>query len=118
MVSVIAFLELIQIVLNFIIGPGWIIIWIMNVPILLTYFLWFKIKGVDFSPRRALNLGGWSLMEMVPIFNAFPCWTFAVIRIIRSSWAEENAERAAQTEAVAAKIGPSTRTEEEFKKAA
>jgi hypothetical protein len=89
MVSIIAFLELIQILLNFLPGPGWIVIWLMDVLIWLTYFLWFKIKGVGFSSKRALNLGGSFLIEMIPIIDALPGWTLAVILMIRSSWKED-----------------------------
>lgn len=89
MVSIIAFLELIQILLNFLPGPGWIVIWFINVIIWLTHLFWFKIKGVKYSSKRALNLGGSFLLEMIPIIDVLPWWTINTILTIRSSWKED-----------------------------
>ncbi len=56
----------------------------------LTFYLWMKIKGIDFaSPKRSLSLGGGFIFELIPILNALPGWTLAVILIIGSMRAEE-----------------------------
>lgn len=89
MVSTALFFDLIGLLLNFIPFIGWIIIWILNVIIWLILFFWFKIKGVKYSSKRALNLGGGLLLEMIPILDALPAWTLAVILMIRSSWKED-----------------------------
>lgn len=90
MVGVALFIDLIVILLNFIPGPGWIIIWLVNVIVWSTFYIWFKVKGVSFSTsRRALSLGGGLLIEMIPIIDILPAWTMAVVLIIRSSWKED-----------------------------
>src|SRR5262245_104197 len=56
----------------------------------LTFYVWFKGLGVDFAkPKRAIGLWGAGISEMIPILNALPAWTGAVIYIIGTTKLEE-----------------------------
>ncbi|NQV87935.1 MAG: hypothetical protein HQ402_00060 [Parcubacteria group bacterium] len=55
----------------------------------LTFFVWFKMNGVSFAnPKRALSLNGGFILKLIPILNALPAWTLAVVLIIGSMKAE------------------------------
>jgi len=52
----------------------------------LTFYLWFKINGVDFvNPKRAGYLGGGFLIELIPFLNILPAWTLTVILLVSNS---------------------------------
>lgn len=52
----------------------------------LTFYIWFKTKGVTFNTsKRMLSLGGGFLIELIPILNALPAWTLSVVIIIGST---------------------------------
>ena len=56
----------------------------------LTFWFWFKIHGVSFmNPKRAMALNGGLLIELIPIVNALPAWTLAVVIIFVTTKAEE-----------------------------
>lgn len=94
MLCVAVCIDSVQFALNFLLIIGWIIIWMMNVLAWLTFYLWFKIKGVNFSnPKRGLSLFGGFLIELIPVINALPAWTMAVVLIAGSSRAEELAAK-------------------------
>jgi len=55
----------------------------------LVFYVWFKMNGVSFAnPKRALSLNGGFILELIPILNALPAWTLAVVLIIGSMKAE------------------------------
>lgn len=57
----------------------------------LSFYIWFKIKGVSFSkPTRSITLFGAGITEMVPILNALPAWTLAVLILIATTKAEDS----------------------------
>lgn len=46
-----------------------------------TFWLWFKIHGIDIgftSPKRLLTMSTGSLIEIIPVISALPGWTAAV----------------------------------------
>lgn len=56
----------------------------------LSFYIWFKIKGVSFSkPSRSITLFGAGITEMVPLLNALPAWTLAVLILIATTKAED-----------------------------
>lgn len=60
----------------------------------LTFYVWFKLNGISFvSPKRALALNGGFLLEIIPVLNALPAWTAAVVIIFLSTRAEELLEK-------------------------
>lgn len=72
----------------------------------LTFYTWFKIKGVNFSsPKRALAFNGGFLIELIPVLNALPAWTAAVLIIIGSMRVEE---KLAEISPMAAKMAQAT----------
>lgn len=89
MVCVAGFIDLIQFLLNFIPLVGWVIIWIINAIVWLTFYIWFRARGINFNSKKSTNLAGAFVLEFIPIVDALPAWTFAVIRIIALTWAEE-----------------------------
>lgn len=119
MVCAAFFIDIIQFLLNFIPGPGWIIIWIIDAIVWLTFYVWFRSRGVTFSSsRKSLSLGVGFVLELIPFINALPAWTLANIMVISTTWAEEKAVRLTGSSDVIAKIGPSSSIKERFKKAA
>lgn len=45
----------------------------------MTFWLWFKLKGVNFgTARRAASMTAGFLIELIPIINILPAWTLAV----------------------------------------
>lgn len=56
----------------------------------LTFWLWFKMKGVDFSGTKKMTAGmGTILIEAIPLFNVVPAWTFSTFLIINVTRAED-----------------------------
>ncbi len=57
--------------------------WILDIWAWLTFYIWFKIKGVGFAnPKRAVSLNGGFIIELIPAVNALPVWTAAVIILV------------------------------------
>ncbi len=50
----------------------------------LTFYIWFKIRGVNFldSMGRSITLALCSLCESIPIINTIPAWTIGAIVLI------------------------------------
>jgi hypothetical protein len=77
------FFDLLQIILDLIPFVGWIISPLVGFIGSFTFFLWFKTKGVQFNKlKNAAALGGSFVFELVPILNALPAQTGAVLWII------------------------------------
>jgi hypothetical protein len=65
------------------IGIGFFINWILDIWAWLTFYIWFKLKGVSFAnPKRALCLNGGFLLELIPLFDELPIWTASVIIMV------------------------------------
>lgn len=84
--------------LHFIPAVGNILAWItstlLSIVTWLTFFIWFKIKGIDFTSgkqatKRLLAFAGGFLAELIPVIDALPAWTFSIIFIYVSTVAEE-----------------------------
>ena len=59
--------------------------WIFSIFPLMTFWLWFKIRGMNFmTPKRALTLPGAYIIEALPFINILPGWTAAVLILIYS----------------------------------
>jgi len=75
MVSVALFYDALQVLLA-LVFMGWII----SILALLTFYLWFKMRGLNFvRPKRAALLGGGFIIELIPLINILPAWTFAIV---------------------------------------
>jgi len=62
---------------------GWIIVSILSVGVALIFYTWFKLNGISFVKGKtallrvtALSVG--TFIEVFPLFNSVPAWTFAV----------------------------------------
>lgn len=96
----------------------------------LTFWFWFKIHGVSFmNPKRALALNGGLLIELIPVINALPAWTLAVVIIFITTKAEEEIAKtlgrvggvmkvAGKMANVASKIAPNPALRQGLKKVA
>ncbi len=82
MIAVALLYDAVQAFLDFIL-IGLAINWILDIWAWLTFFIWFKLKGVSFTnPKRAVSLNGGFILELIPAVNALPIWTAAVIILI------------------------------------
>jgi hypothetical protein len=62
---------------------GLVVNWILDIWAWLTFFIWFKLRGVSFAnPKRAISLNGGFIAELIPAVNALPIWTAAVIIMV------------------------------------
>lgn len=56
----------------------------------LTFWLWFRMKGVDFnSSRKFVTSLSATLVEVVPVVNVIPAWTLATFLIVQEVRAED-----------------------------
>lgn len=84
------FFDILQIILDLIPFVGWIISPLVGLIGSFTFFLWFKMKGVQFNKlKNAAALGGSFVFELVPILNALPTQTGAVLWIISKEKAKK-----------------------------
>ena len=75
-------------------GFGFLVTWIISIWAWLTFYLWFKLKGVNFMQgKNALKLVGGGVIEIVPIpfVSALPAWTAVVVMLIitNAPWAKK-----------------------------
>lgn len=97
MLTLAGIVDLIQFAIGFldVIFIGTPINWLLIPFIWLTFYIWFKIKGVSFvKPKRGLLMGAAPLIEMIPLINMLPAWTLAVVLIVGSERAEELLQKA------------------------
>ena len=76
MIGVALFFDFLQFILGFV-YMGWLV----GIFAGLTFWLWFKMKGISFmKPKRFAAFGGASLLEIIPIpfVASLPAWTAAV----------------------------------------
>lgn len=86
MVAVALFFDGIQFgadLLNFIPFVGFILAWTITSGVSifawLTFFLWFKLKGVKFDSKVVATTTGAFFIEMIPVLNALPAWTLSIV---------------------------------------
>lgn len=81
MVSVALFFDVLQWLLAFIFMG-----WLVSIFALLTFYTWFKMRGMNFvRPKRAALLGGGFIIELIPIINILPAWTLAIVLLALDS---------------------------------
>ena len=73
----------VQFLINLIPLVGWLFVSILSVGVALMFWTWFKLNGVSFIKGKtallrvtALSVG--TFLEVFPLFNSVPAWTFAV----------------------------------------
>lgn len=75
MISVALFYDALQWLL------GWIFMgWLASIFAGLTFYTWFKIRGMSFvKPKRFLTFGGSFLIELIPVVgDILPTWTASI----------------------------------------
>ncbi|MFA6273236.1 MAG: hypothetical protein WC673_01965 [Candidatus Paceibacterota bacterium] len=78
MLAIAGFIDLVQIIAGlFVIGI--VVNTLLDIFIWITFYIWFKIYGVNFiSVRRGLPFVGAGLVEIIPALNVLPAWTVAI----------------------------------------
>lgn len=116
MVGVAIFFDLIQIILT-LLAVGIVADSLITVVAGLTFFLWFKLKGVQFNnSKKILTAGGSFLVEAIPVLNVIPTWTISVILtalgekipIVKTATQMASGKTASPTKTIAGKVGPTT----------
>jgi len=67
---------------------GWIFMgWLVSIFAGLTFYTWFKIRGMSFmKPKRFLSFGGSFIVELIPgIGDILPTWTASIIYLALDS---------------------------------
>ncbi len=89
MIVVAVFFDVLQMILTWLV-IGALFSWAVTIFGTLVFYLWFKQHGVNFvTSRRLGTVLGIGIIELVPIVNALPGWTIAVILNILYSRNEE-----------------------------
>lgn len=71
-------------------GFGWTVNWIITIWATLTFWFWFKLRGVSFiNPKQALFGGTSIVIKFIPWLDALPAWTALVITTIINTRAED-----------------------------
>ncbi|MEX0919412.1 MAG: hypothetical protein WDZ64_01525 [Parcubacteria group bacterium] len=74
MISTAFFFDVLQWLLTFIFMG-----WLVSVFAFLTFYVWFKMYGMNFmTPKRFGAMGGGFIIELIPVLNVIPAWTFVV----------------------------------------
>lgn len=82
MVAVALFYDVLQWLL------GWILMgWLASIFAGLTFYVWFKMKGMSFmKPKRFAAFGGSFIIELIPIVgDILPTWTAAIVYLALDS---------------------------------
>ncbi len=82
MVSVAFFYDALQWLL------GWIFMgWLVTIFAGLTFYVWFKSKGMSFmKPKRFAAFGGSFIVEFIPVIgDILPAWTAAIVYLALDS---------------------------------
>ena len=78
MLAIAVFIDLVQILADLLV-VGVVVNTILDIFVWLTFYVWFKIYGVNFiSIRRGLPFVGAGLAELIPALNVLPAWTVAI----------------------------------------
>lgn len=57
--------------------------WIVSPIAFLTFYLWFKLRGIKFATaKRSGVMGVGFILELIPLLNTLPAWTLSVILVI------------------------------------
>src|SRR3989344_7047797 len=75
MIVVALFYDALQALLTFILMG-----WLVGIFAGLTFYVWFKMKGLNFvTPKRIGTFSGAFIIEVIPFLSALPAWTAAVV---------------------------------------
>jgi hypothetical protein len=93
MVCVALFFDLVQFLLDLfhgipVVGNAFAIVAtaLLSVFAFLVFWFWFFMHGIRFNTaKRLLSMGGGFIFELIPILNALPAWTLAVIVVITTT---------------------------------
>lgn len=78
MVGLAIFYDALQALLN-LIFMGWLV----TILAFLSFWLWFKIKGISFMTAKRMSIiGGGALIEAIPMLDTLPGWTGMVTLIV------------------------------------
>lgn len=78
MVGTAVFFDVLQWLLAFILMD-----WLAGFFAFLTFYVWFKIYGMNFmTPKRVATMGTALIIEVIPVLAALPAWTGAVAILI------------------------------------
>lgn len=102
MIGVATIYDALQAFLTFII-IGFLVNWIITIWAWLTFYFWFKFRGVSFLGTKSVSLNGGALIELIPGLNALPAWTAAVIILIIMTRSEDVLNQISPTTANALK---------------
>lgn len=62
---------------------GFAVNWLINILAWLTFFVWFKFKGVSFmNLKRSVIFNGGFFLELIPLVAELPLWTATIIIMI------------------------------------
>ena len=67
---------------------GWIFMgWLVTIFAGLTFYVWFKTKGMSFmKPKRFATFGGSFIIELIPVVgDILPTWTAAIVYLALDS---------------------------------
>lgn len=81
MVFLAVVIDLAQIILDFIL-IGLVVNRLIDILVLILYFVWFRANKVSFTKMRALIFFGLGFVEFLPALDAFPLWTIDIIAVI------------------------------------
>ena len=84
---IVAFIyDMIQATLQLLPILGQILASLISIFAFLTFYVWFKVKGLNFSTvKRSMYLFGGLAIEIIPIVNALPTWTLSVTLLALNS---------------------------------
>lgn len=86
MIAVALFYDAIQAFINLIPFLGQILSSLIGLFAFLTFYLWFKLKGLNFATaKRAGYLGGGFMIELLPLVNMLPAWTLTITLLAMDS---------------------------------
>ncbi|MES2060076.1 MAG: hypothetical protein V4438_03535 [Patescibacteria group bacterium] len=80
--------DLLQILLDVVV-IGAVVNRIIDIVVLILFWIAFKLKGVNFTKTRALIFFGLALIELIPGVDVFPLWTIDIIAVIFLVMAED-----------------------------
>ncbi|MDP6388187.1 MAG: hypothetical protein QGG63_02855 [Candidatus Pacebacteria bacterium] len=81
MIAAAGVIDGVQFLFNLIVVIGWIIVPFIGISAWLMFYLWYKLKGINFldsGARLAITICTGALLEIIPVLNAFPAWTISV----------------------------------------
>lgn len=93
MVGTALLFDVLQFLLQAIPIAGQILAWVFSLIAGGILIFWFYLHGIKFNtPKRLFSMGIGGLIEMIPVVNALPGWTIAVLLVIGTTKANRIAK--------------------------